>query len=199
MPEIDVVVLKDGMQIHEDIDQKLLEGGPLYMNETLFFHLPSKTLVASDAYYGGYTSIAEPDWFGRVWFKCTKGTFKQPKLPIYRTARILTQGDIDKLIACAKQLVQRWDFKRIIYAHGTDFWPADPAASFLAGWEQVLAMRALRDAKKGQNAARSTKRQRTNEGGGGAGEKQGQRQTASAVVFGSEVNAEGSVRWRGLE
>jgi hypothetical protein len=152
MPELEVTVLENGCQIHEDIDQHLLEGGPLYMNEFLFFHASSKTLIASDAYYGGYTTSAQPEWFGRIWFKCTKGTFRKAKLPIYRTARILTHGNIDTLIACCEKLIKGWDFNTIVHAHGTNFWPAKPKESFLAGWEEVVAMR-----EKSSNS-RGTKR-----------------------------------------
>jgi hypothetical protein len=158
MPDLNVTLLQDGHQIHADIDQQLLAGGPLYMNEYLFFHSPSRTLVTSDGYYGGYTPLAQPGWFGRLWFKCTKGTFKNAKLPIYRTARILTHGNIDELIACAKKLIEKWDFGRIVMAHGTNFWPADPAVSFLAGWEEVLDMRERQEASANAASSRKTKR-----------------------------------------
>ena len=152
------------------------------MNEYLFYHLPSKTLIASDGYYGGYTTSAQPDWFGRVWFKCTKGTFKEAKLPIYRTARILTHGDIDMLMTCAKKLTEKWDFNCIIHAHGTNFWPRNPAQSFLAGWEQVLAMR-----EKASAASRRTKRKRVQ---GAPGESVCGNQTYSLLAPSAESGAE---------
>ena len=71
---------------------RLLEGAPLNMNEFLFFHRPSSTLIASDAFYGGHTD-PETTWFQRLWFKLTKaGSFRACRLPVYRTVRVKTDG-----------------------------------------------------------------------------------------------------------
>jgi hypothetical protein len=153
-------VLQDGVcQIHSSIQQRLLHGAALYMNEFVFYHEPSQTIIAADSYYGGYTQLEQPDWFGRIWFKCTKGSFMKPRLPIYRTARVLSHGDIDSLLAslqnptllgCPGGMLHEWSQKgirAIIYAHGTDFWPARPVQQFLDGWSEVLEMRSRETAK----------------------------------------------------
>ena len=63
----------------------LLEGAPLCLNEYLFFHPASGTLLASDSFYGGYTGSETPTWFARLWFKLTKaGSFRAARLPVYR-------------------------------------------------------------------------------------------------------------------
>ena len=71
-----------------------LEGAPLSLNEYLFFHAASGTLLASDSFYGGYSDAETPTWFARLWFKLTKsGSFRAARLPIYRTSRVLSHGN----------------------------------------------------------------------------------------------------------
>lgn len=83
-------------QIHPDLQHCLLEGAPLMLNETLFFHRPSRTLIAADSFYGGY-SEDDPNltWFSRIWFKITKGAWSSSRLPIYRTSRVKSHGDTE--------------------------------------------------------------------------------------------------------
>ena len=57
----------------------------LSLNEFLFYHGASSTLVASDSFYGGYQKDETPTWFARLWFKLTRGgSFRTTRLPIYR-------------------------------------------------------------------------------------------------------------------
>ena len=70
-----------------------LAGAPLCLNEYLFFHAASGTLLASDSFYGGYADAETPTWFARLWFKLTKyGSFRAARLPVYRTSRVLSHG-----------------------------------------------------------------------------------------------------------
>jgi hypothetical protein len=63
----------------------LLQGAPLALNEVLFHHAASGTLIASDSFYGGYIAGETPSWFARLWFKLTRdGSFRRPRLPSYR-------------------------------------------------------------------------------------------------------------------
>eukprot|EP00730_Choanoeca_flexa_P003982 TRINITY_DN11555_c5_g1_i5.p1 TRINITY_DN11555_c5_g1~~TRINITY_DN11555_c5_g1_i5.p1 ORF type:complete len:312 (+),score=24.57 TRINITY_DN11555_c5_g1_i5:1-936(+) len=64
-----VVLQEDGHQLGPDIDQQLLLGAPLNMNEVLFYHRPSRTLIAADGFYSGYRLEEQPTWFARLWFK----------------------------------------------------------------------------------------------------------------------------------
>ena len=57
-----------------------------------------------DSVSGDGVQEEEPTWFGRLWFKLTKNAFRSPALPIYRTARVISHGDRDKLIACVSEL-----------------------------------------------------------------------------------------------
>ena len=80
---------------------RLLEGAPLSLNEMLFFHRPSGSLIASDSFYGGYAAGETPTWFTRFWFKLTKGgSFRGHRLPVYRTARAVSHGEPIKLLKC---------------------------------------------------------------------------------------------------
>ena len=97
-----------------------LEGAPLALNEFLFYHKESKTLLASDSFYGGYTDDEVPSWFARLWFKLNKyGSFRAARLPIYRTTRVLTHGDETVLLKCVRDMLAAWDIGQITFSHGT--------------------------------------------------------------------------------
>ena len=99
---------------------RLLDGAPLSLNEVLFFHRPSGTLIASDSFYGGYAADETPTWFARFWFKLTKaGSFRGHRLPVYRTARAVSHGDPDRLLIGVKEMAETWSCDQIVFAHGT--------------------------------------------------------------------------------
>ena len=73
------------MSLSPYLGVKQVRGAPLNMNEFLLFHSPSKTMIASDGFYGGYVPEETPSWFCRVWFKLMKqGSFRKMSLPVYR-------------------------------------------------------------------------------------------------------------------
>jgi len=97
-----------------------LEGAPLCLNEFLFYHTESGTLLASDSFYGGYYDNETPTWFARLWFKLTKyGSFRAARLPIYRTSRVISHGDRDKLIKSVNRMLEAWSIDQITFSHGT--------------------------------------------------------------------------------
>ena len=99
---------------------RLLQGAPFALNEVLFFHEESNTLIATDSFYGGYTKNDTPSWFSRLWFKLTKqGSFQACRLPIYRTCRVLSHGDPEKLLDCIDKINASWNYDQIVFAHGT--------------------------------------------------------------------------------
>jgi len=99
---------------------KLIIGAPLSLNEFVFYHPDSGTLIASDSFYGGYTDNEVPTWFARFWFKLTKsGSFRAVRLPIYRTSRVISHGDPELLLDCVEKMIDAWDIKQITFAHGT--------------------------------------------------------------------------------
>ncbi|CAL4059715.1 unnamed protein product [Meganyctiphanes norvegica] len=103
-----------------NLEARLLRGAPLNLNEYVFFHKLSGTLITADSFYGGYVDDEIPTWFARIWFKLTKdGSFRLPRLPIYRTSRVLSHGNSDELFDSVEDMVRDWDIKIIIFAHGT--------------------------------------------------------------------------------
>ena len=105
-----------------------LLGAGIGLNEYMFYHHISHTLLVSDTFYGGFHShVADsnsefsyngPTWFERVWFKYNKnGSFQKAALPQYRTApeRIHSASS---LLDTAEAFVKNKDISQIIYAHG---------------------------------------------------------------------------------
>ena len=50
------------------------------------------------------------------------------KLP--RTVRVKTDGSVKALLACVDGMVRDWDFKQIVFAHGTNPYTEDAAEAF---------------------------------------------------------------------
>jgi hypothetical protein len=114
---------EDGGQL--ELEGRLLSGAALMMNEFVFFHPPSKTLICADSFYGGYEVAEKPSWFARIWFKLTKrGSFRSARLPIYRTSRVPSHGSVDELINCSTKLCKDWAFEQIVGAHGSSAFTA---------------------------------------------------------------------------
>jgi len=127
-------VLENGFtHFGADLEARLLEGAALNMNEFLFHHKPSNTMIASDAFYGGHTE--ETTWFQRLWFKLTKGgSFKKCRLPVYRTVRVHSHGCVPTLLESVDGMVRDWMFDRIIFAHGTNPYTKNAAHAFHESW-----------------------------------------------------------------
>jgi len=130
------------------LSARLLHGAPLSLNEFVFFHKESGTLVASDSFYGGYTEKEVPTWFARLWFKLTKaGSFRTARLSVYRTARVQSHGSAARLLDCVAGWLTTWQVEQIIFAHGSSPYtaarlPADtpsPGQMYLACWQDGLA------------------------------------------------------------
>jgi len=119
---------------------KLLRGAPLSLNEFLFFHSDSGTLIASDSFYGGYADAETPTWFARLWFKLTKsGSFRAARLPIYRTSRVISHGDQEQLIESAKEILEEWDVNQITFAHGTSPFDQDRKCEAMIGSDSSVS------------------------------------------------------------
>ena len=134
----DVTEQSPAAQISGDIEQLLFRGAPLNMNETLFYHKPSRSLIVDDAFYGGYSACCKTSWFARAWFKATKnGSFRSAELPIYRTSRVHTHGDV-RLLAEDLERVAGWDFEQVLYTHGASVCATHAKSHFLNAWAAVL-------------------------------------------------------------
>lgn len=152
------------------------------LNEVVFLHDLSKTLLVADAYYTGHccthygtnkvklyhlsyqavilfyksvnnnisfqeersaTEIIEdikkgkgspPNAFTRVWFKMTKKHWCSPELPIYRTSRVLSNGNPEVLVSCIRSLVKDWAPTKMIGAHGDRVVEEKPGAALIRAW-----------------------------------------------------------------
>lgn len=140
----DAIELVDGCgQISPDLDHLLFRGAPLNMNETVALHMPSRTLLCDDAFYGGYGPTCATSWFTRAWFKATKGgSFSSSRLPSYRTSRVHTHGDASALAASLTSVLA-WEFDKIAYCHGHSVCTENAKEQFHAAWRVVLDEAAL--------------------------------------------------------
>jgi len=126
-----------------------LQGAPLNLNEYLFYHDTSGTMIASDSFYGGYAAEETPSWFARLWFKLTRrGSFRTARLPIYRTSRVVTHGDPKTVMASAGAIMASFGpVTRIIFAHGTSPFTEDQLecgrAGMPAGWKGPGGLKGL--------------------------------------------------------
>lgn len=105
--------------------------------------------MVSDGFYGGYPQDApawqQPGWFGRVWFKLTKGgSFRKPTLPIYRTSRVGSGGDPAALAQAVAGISRDWAFSQIVFAHGAVPYrggeAGDARTAFRAAWFQGCSL-----------------------------------------------------------
>lgn len=93
----------------DDIDQVRIRGN-LYLDEVVFFHQGSRTLIVTDLCESGH---AEQPPLSRLAARLA-GTYEQPgppidmKLMFYNKAA--TRASIEKVLS--------WDFERMILAHG---------------------------------------------------------------------------------
>ena len=102
-------------------------GAPLMLNEIVFFHTKSSTLIVADAFYSGHccthygqtnpkpenqsnlekkSEVMPPNAFTRIWFKMTKDHWCSPQLPSYRTTRVLSNGNPEVLLSCIKSIIK---------------------------------------------------------------------------------------------
>lgn len=114
-------VLADGATQLPGLEARLLSGAPLNLNEVAFYHARSRSLVLSDGFYGGYRHDGvRPTWFVRLWFKLTKGfDLASHALPVYRSERVVSDGDPAAALACIDSMLADWPFECIAYAHGS--------------------------------------------------------------------------------
>jgi len=109
------------------------------LNEVIFYHETSSTLIVADAFYTGYCNGTPnhdnpPSPFTRIWFKMTKDHWSTAQLPIYRTSRVLTNGKPEILIKCLRSLVDEWKPKQMIGAHGDRVVQSTPGSSLIKAW-----------------------------------------------------------------
>ena len=135
------------------------------LNEIVFLHRPTSTLLVADAYYSGHccynvdkVKVSPPNPFTRIWFKMTKKHWASSQLPSYRTSRleeemfcfinthttflsflrVMSSGEPEVLVSCIRDLVQAWSPVRMISAHGDTVTESRPGQELLRAWTQGL-------------------------------------------------------------
>lgn len=92
-----------------DIEQRLIEGVPK-LNEVVFFHKSTKTLIVTDLVFHIYEV---KNWISRVVFRMV-GAYQ--KLSQSRLIRSVTK-DRNAAKASVQKMLE-WDFQRLVMAHG---------------------------------------------------------------------------------
>lgn len=100
---------KENWPYHEHLEYQMLEGAPK-MNEVVFFHKASRTLIVADLFFN---------------FKNTKGWLSPAIYTLMGTRNKLNMSRLWKsLITDRRAFIQsiekvmQWDFDRIIFCHG---------------------------------------------------------------------------------
>ena len=139
------VLKRSGSLFSGQLEYRLLEGAPLMLNEIVFLHRSSSTLLVADAYYSGHCcssvdnlKVNPPNPFTRIWFKMTKKHWASSQLPSYRTSRVVTSGEPEVLVSCIRDLVRDWSPLRMISAHGDTVLESRPGQELLRAWTQGL-------------------------------------------------------------
>ena len=130
-------------------------GAPLMLNEVVFFHKKSSTLIVADAFYSGHCcnhyglgsvmskpemGLKPPNVFTRIWFKLTKDHWCSPQLPSYRTTRVVSNGNPGELISCIWSIIQDWAPKKMICAHGDRVVEENPGNALIQAWTTGVLM-----------------------------------------------------------
>jgi len=75
------------------------------LNEVLFCHKPSRSLIVGDGFYGGYAAYHDdryaPSAFTRLFFKTFRGGWRDPKINI---SRYFSVTDKSKFLTSLKEI-----------------------------------------------------------------------------------------------
>jgi hypothetical protein len=104
------VILSDKTWIYQDeLPMLVLKGIPA-LNECVFFHKETKTLIVTDLFFNLFDL---PDNFSSLLFKML-GTFNRPA--ISRLTLLVTRDK--KALRASLTEILKWDFDRMVMAHG---------------------------------------------------------------------------------
>ncbi len=114
-----------------DVDHLEVEGVPL-MNEVVFFHRSTRTLVIADlAFHIGEDAPLSTRWFFRL-----SGSYG--RLAPTRLEKLMVR---DRAAFCASlRQVLAWPFERVVMAHG-DIIPSGGRDALAAGYASILGSR----------------------------------------------------------
>jgi hypothetical protein len=114
------------------LDQVLVRGNR-WIWEAVFFHRDARTLILVDLVENFTDRTPHTNWALKLWWKCVFNMWNNPKpAPEYQW------GWRDKASArTALQSILRWDFDRVIIAHG-DLIEADARQKIEQAWKVPL-------------------------------------------------------------
>lgn len=127
-------VLYDKDVLDRDIQHVFLSGNRV-INEIVFYHVPSKTLVLTDSIeYIGDDSRADTNWFLRAWWVIMRMWNKPKPAPEYQMGWWCKNKQESRGIM---QQILSWDFERVIIAHGQNI-TNDSKTVVRQAWDFVL-------------------------------------------------------------
>ncbi len=114
-------------------DQAVVRGNR-WISEVAFFHRTTKTLILVDLVENYGDASTEVDWLLKLWWRFVLHMWNTPRpAPEYQL------GWSDKRTARASlQSILRWDFERVIIAHG-DLIEGNAKQVVEEAWQKILA------------------------------------------------------------
>ncbi len=100
------------------------------IKETVFYHKASKTLLTCDLLY----NIQSQNFLGeRLFFKLIR-TYGRPKVALYHKFSLPDKDQVRE----ALELMEAWDIRRIVMAHGQIIESDSAGAVFHEAWKNIL-------------------------------------------------------------
>jgi Domain of unknown function (DUF4336) len=111
LPFAEILGASPPLQWQEDIDQVHVQGIGLFLDEVVFYHRRSRSLIVADLLF----NLSEKDaWITRVMGSLVIGPYPGGRFPrLYRLAVI----DRQRMRRSVERILD-WDFNRIIVGHG---------------------------------------------------------------------------------
>jgi hypothetical protein len=111
LPFAEILGASPPLQWQEDIDQVHVQGIGLFLDEVVFYHRRSRSLIVADLLF----NLSEKDaWITRVMGSLVIGPYPGCRFPrLYRLAVI----DRQRMRRSVERILD-WDFNRIIVGHG---------------------------------------------------------------------------------
>jgi len=133
LSEMGAQVLQDKDPLDKNVDHVFLSGNRV-INEIVFFHSPSKTLVLTDSieYIGDDTP--ETNWVLRMWWFIMRMWNKPKPAPEYQMGWMCKNKQESR--DCMERIL-KWDFDKVIIAHGQNV-TSDSKTVVREAWSSVL-------------------------------------------------------------
>lgn len=128
-------VLHDDDLLDKDVSHIFLSGNRI-INEIVFYHVPSKTLVLTDSIeYIGDETRSDTNGILRMWWFIMRMWNKPKPAPEYQMGWWCKNKQESR--DCMENILNKWDFERVIIAHGQNI-TFDCKAVVRQAWGFVL-------------------------------------------------------------